>query len=201
MNYEASTSGQFPKTFINSGSTMHSAISILRQILVSLTLLSMISCGSDDKSREQAQIIDMSFDQSVIAVGESAVLTVRFFYSVDLVFDDQDSVIVLLRVPSELQFRLGSSVIQQATDGTTVGPRISNCAGSGETFLEFNFDRRALQLASDPEGKANAALLLTFDAVAANPQTPVVGDAANQQINFRCGEDLIGDSIVNIAIN
>lgn len=156
--------------------------------------------GDDDNSGLVAQIIEMFFTDDTIRVGEGTVLHVLFSYSSDRVFDENEMVSVVVRLPAETTFRNGTAEIQRPADDESVGAQIFDCPASGEQFLLFDLDENDLATAGNPDGDADAELTLTVDALLANPDARIQATARENGVPFACGEPFIADMEASLAI-
>jgi hypothetical protein len=153
---------------------------VLRAVWVALLTIGLGSCSGDDEDDDpdffdDAEVVDLSLEDSTIEVNEATILAVEFSFDFSRVFDDDENVVIVVRLPEGIEFRDGTSEIDGIDGDEEVGAQIVRCSGSDETFLIFDMDRFDLDDASNPPGDADAVLTLTIegsDEVASKPLMP-----------------------------
>jgi hypothetical protein len=142
----------------------------------------------------------VSLDESVLTVGASTVAGVKFTFSSDDVFDDDRNVVVSVRLPDELAYRIGTAEIKQPIDDREVEPAIETC-GDGTSFLIFDLDEDDLAAAENPDGDADAELRFTVDAVAIGTGDSVLASAHNDAIIAGCDAPFIGERAAAVTVS
>ena len=176
-------------------------LSLLIGACMLMTSVTLTACNSDnDNSGISARIVEFFLDDNTIAIGESTVLRTRFTFSADRVFDDGEHVMIVIRLPQEVGFRVGSAELQRPISDRDVGAQITNCPDTGEQFLLFDLDDNDLLTVTNPDGEADAELSLTVDALTATPSTIIQGIAQNNTVLFSCGAPFISDRDLAIQI-
>lgn len=177
---------------------------LLKALLLLLLALSVGSCSSDsdddDDFFEDADVIDLSVEDSNIEVGEGTVLAVEFSFDADRVFNDGDNVVVVVKLPEGLEFRDGTSEIDGVDGDDSLGAQIVRCSGSNETYLIFDMDEFDLDNASNPPGDADAVLTMTVDGVAPVDFETIEATAGDNEPLFECGERFISDEQAAITV-
>lgn len=154
--------------------------------------LCLVACGSDGDDRDDgnftdsASVVDLRADDTTIRVGEGTVVTLDFTYDTDDVFDDNDAVNLVVRIPSGLSYRDDTSEVDSVGGDQKVGARITPCAG-GETYLTYILDEFDLDGAENPPGDADARLTFTVDAITGGTTHTLSARAATFNSAFTCG--------------
>ena len=124
-------------------------------------------------------------------------MSVEFTFDRENVFDDSDSVDVVVKIPNEVSYREGTAEVDEDVGGDNdVSPEITLCA-DGSSFLRFNLDENDLKDAENPEGDADARLTLTIDSVGGPGSFVIEGRADENSAPFGCvGSFLAEDRVV-----
>lgn len=171
----------------------------------SLIVLSLAACGGSDGDDSgpglgTAGVVSLELDDNLIEVGDGTVLRVGFSFSSSRVFDDNENVEVVVRVPEEASFRLGTAEIQVPASDNAVGAQITNCVATGEQFLLFDLDENDLALAENPSGDADAELSLTIDGDQAGESLSVQAAASSEGVPFSCGAPFPAQAEVTLSV-
>ena len=153
--------------------------------------------GGDDEDFffDDAGVDDIDVDDSTIHAGGSTIVRVNFSYSASDVFENNERIVVVVRLPPELRYREGTAEIQ-TTFGSDdeVDPQGGICSDSGETFLVFDLDDRDLSDAENPGGDADAQLSLTVDALVPGGNVVIDATARERSVAFSCGQSFFSDA-------
>lgn len=176
-------------------------------ITISLLAFATISCGGGDDDPfffddGDTEVEDIFTDDNNLRVGEATVVRTRFSFDNEDVFGDDESVSVIVRLPSELRFRLATAEIQEVgSDDNEVGAQVFNCP-TGEQYLLFELDDNDLSGAEDPSGDADAELSLTVDAVSPALSGAVISALASRNsFGFNCGDVFESEDADVVIIN
>lgn len=174
--------------------------------LLALSCLSVAGCNSDsdddDDFFNSARVVDLALQDSTIRVGEGTVVAVNFSFDASRVFNDGDSVIVVVRLPAELEYRDGTAEIDGlGGEDDGVGAQVVRCGNLGESYLIFDMDEFDLDQAENPSGDGDAVLTLTVDGI--DPlQFGTIEAAANGETSplFTCGGSFASDEEVSLSV-
>lgn len=140
---------------------------ISKNLLPLLCLLSLIApiigCGNGGSSDDHkpVTVTDIFTDDPSVVVGDDVDLTVQFSFANEAVVDNHHTVVVVVRVPNGLTFENGTARIDEIGGNDKVIPGIEVC-GNGDTFLTFVLEKNVLENASDPDGSADAKLIMAL---------------------------------------
>ena len=124
----------------------------------------------------------------------------KFSFSSDDVFNDNNIVSVVLQIPKELSFRLGTGEIQSRIGkDNEVGAVITNCP-NGEQYLLFELDDNDLSGASNPSGDADAELTVTVDSNNTSQAAVIQAFASRDSAFFACDQPFEGEDSEVIRI-
>ena len=172
---------------------MTTAVSLARASLcsiffIAITFLMGVGCGGDAfDGDDDVGVIRVRADDEVVRVGDETVIRIRFEFSSDDVFNDDDDVFLVVRLPREVTFRNDSSEIQSFFGDEDVDAIVTRCDDTGETFLSYRLDDNDLDRAEDPSGDADAELAFTVDAVMTGDDEVISAAANDNPIAFDCG--------------
>ena len=163
-----------------------SALVSKSKLFLVILLLTFVSCGSDDEDifdvligeGEGALVTSIRVEESVVAVGESTIARVEFTFSAGGVFDLDNRVVVVVKIPASLLYRPGTGEVDRIIDDRNVEPLTTVC-DDGSSFVEFTLSDRDLVSAINPEGDADARLSFTLDSSSVDP---VAGTSESQAI-------------------
>lgn len=162
-------------------------------------LFSFGGCGSggDNDNFESPEVTDMDLEDETIAAGEGTVLAVEFSFDRANIFDDNDEVVVVVRLPNGITYREGTAEIDEDAGGDNdISPEITLCS-DGTTFLRFSLDENDLQSAENPDGDGDARLTMTIDSLRSLGSVILEGRADENSAPFGCsGSFLAEDRVV-----
>ena len=111
-----------------------------------------------------------------------------------------DNVVVVVRLPPELEYRDDTSEIDGSAGDDKVGAQVTHCADTGETFLVYDLDRFDLDEARNPSGDADARLTLTIDGVLPTSSTEIGARAEENGVSFSCGGVFLPDESIVVDV-
>lgn len=159
-----------------------------------LSALLMTSCGGGDGG-DSVEVTQISVDRSFLTVGDRSVINVEFSFSSDDVFNHDRTAYVVVKLPREVSFQLGSAEIQRPFDDNRVSPQINTCS-DGTTYLSFAFDDRDLIDARNPGGDGDAQVNFTVRANSRGSGVIISGEASESPIATRCGTSLSDEQAI-----
>ena len=165
-------------------------------------LFSFGGCGSegDDDNFESPEITDMDLEEEAIRPLEGTVLAVEFSFDRSNVFDDNDEVAVVVRLPNGIIYREGTAEIDEDSGGDNgVNPETTLCS-DGTAFVRFNFDENDLSGAEDPDGDGDARLTLTIDALRVLGSAVIEARADENSAPFGCNGSFLAEDRVVLTV-
>ena len=170
---------------------------ITRTLIGIIGLLVLAGCNGSGSSG--SGVDSLAVEPGVLAPGQASVVTVKFSFSSDDVFDEDEDVRVVVQLPSQVRYRPGSSEITRVLDDHSVDPVHVGSCGDGSSFIEYNFNEFDLDDASNPSGDADAELTFTVDAVLTGSAT-IRGAADNNGVAYACEVPFNGDKSVAVVV-
>lgn len=158
----------------------------LRYLPFVIGALSFAACGgggSDDGT--EATVVKMNSNPSTVVLNAGSVISVEFSYSANDVIDHGDRVDLVLKLPSGVQYRPGTSDIKRPIDDKQVEPEQVFSCSNGSSFVHYSFGRGELTDATNPSGDADAELRLTLDSTARG-SFEVLSQASSASVVFTC---------------
>lgn len=172
----------------------------MKRYLLSLQCVLVLACaacggGSGGNSNGVTDVQEISSDDSVVPLGGGTVFRVDFSIDEDDIFNDDDSMYLVVFVPRQLAYRAGSAEIDGRTtqQDDSVDPVIVRCA-NGDAYLSFTLDRYSLDNAEPPSNDSDAQLKLTLNGVVAGNNVVVDAAADDSPVPFGCLQGLIPDA-------
>ena len=150
--------------------------------------------GSDGTDATTIQI-----DDSVIATGQSTVVTTGFSFDSDAVFDENHNVVLVIHIPRGLSFHGDAGEINLPTGSDRrVGAEITACSG-GDYYVVFDLDRSDLLTATNPTGDADAEIKFQLDAHTATT-TILEARADEDHGQYACGQEFSAQAVASIEV-
>lgn len=150
-----------------------------------------VGCGGNG-STSGGSAVSLVLDSSVLNVGQSSVATLEFSFKADEVFNHGENVAITVRLPAGVGFHPESGEIDlPGGSDESVGNQVTNCGGTGESYVVFNLGRQDLLLAVNPDGDADARLTFTVDGISA-VNSSMDARAADDSA-FTCGQTFVAD--------
>lgn len=142
-------------------------------------------CGGDDNNGS-VNVTEVSTNPGVVRSGNQSVVTVRFSYEANQLFDDNERVLLTVQLPSGVTYKAGSAEIDRPLDDDSVSPEGIITCPDGSSFVSFDFDRQDLALATNPGGNADGRL--TFTGITSGGATNVLinASASADGVEFSC---------------
>lgn len=171
-------------------------------LCVSLLLFGVGGCtdSTDYNGNSSTEVTDISSGEDSLQVGEKVVFYFDFNFDENSVFSGGGQVNLVVVVPPQLSFMLGSAEINGAGgDDVSVVPYATRCR-NGFTFLQFNLDDNDLQNAYSPDSGSESQLTMTL-AGRLRSDYVVVEAAANEgYIDFGCDQDFVADTTEAVMV-
>jgi len=176
------------------------------RLFLVLTALSFAGCSSNDDNGDDffnsARVVDLAVEDSTIHVGDGTVLAVNFSFDASNVFNDDDNVSVVVRLPEGIEYRDDTSEIDGVSGDDGVGAQVVRCVASGETYLIYDLDRFDLDNAANPAGDGDAVITLTIDATKRGDFATIEAAADGDRTPlFSCGSSFASDEQVSIEVD
>lgn len=176
----------------------------LRFTLMSIIALGLVGCGGDDDddddfTGENAEVVELGAEDTSLRVGDATVVRTDITFSDDEVFNDNRSVVVVVKLPAGLRFREGTAEVQGSGGDEQIGARVSRCS-NGETFVEFEVDDDDLDFAENPDGDADGRITFTVDAVSVQGLVNIEGRAGYDSLFYTCDQQFLSDTATIISI-
>lgn len=172
-------------------------------LLLSCSLLAGLSaCGSDDDDEDDggSRVTSVNLDDNPISLGGETVLYTEFSFSSDDIFDDDQNVFVVVKLPNTVRYKAGTTEIDRPTgEDHGVDPRVTSCP-NGETFLAFDLDEDDLASAANPDGDADARLNMVLVGTQLSLAATIEAAARNNNILYGCDQPFFSDAVTTIRI-
>jgi hypothetical protein len=158
-----------------------------------------IGCGLGDDD-DDSRVRSVSIEDASLQVGGESVVRVRFEFSEDDIFGDNDEVQLAIRLPRSLRFRSGSAEVQGLFDDEDVSARVVGCSEDSTTLVFFSLDDDDLSGARNPSGDSDAELAFAVDAVAEQTEGFIEAKAQSDFIESSCGQVFLADAITSVTV-
>jgi len=162
-----------------------------------LTLVFQTACGDGDD--DVTEVVRLSVDDSLVRVGEGSVVRAGVSFSREDVFQDNDEIVLLVRLPQEVFLRRGTSEVQGRFSDEDIGAQIVSC-DNGEIVLIFELDDNDLRFADDPSGDSNAEISFTISANAPVENGVISAIAVDTVFFSVCDDSVLFDAQTLISI-
>lgn len=165
-----------------------------------IPLSSIVGCSSNNDDGGSAFVNELGIEQSSLVLGQESVLTVKFSFSADDVFENEEEVGISVRLPSQLAFKDGSAEIKRIIDDHGVSPAgIASCSDSS-SFVSFSFSRSDLIDANNPGGNADAELRFTVTAKSRGTGSQVLALAKENGAAVNCTTDFDSQAALVVTV-
>jgi hypothetical protein len=132
-------------------------------------------------------------------IGEPAIFQIDFDYNSSDVFDDGDTVSLVVKVPAQLEYLRNSARLNQwGSDDLLTTPYVRKCL-DGTTYLAFVFDDNDLD-DGQSDGNSDAQLSVTLVANRPGQEVTVEATAALNGVSYGCREDFVADQQETVDI-
>jgi hypothetical protein len=159
-------------------------------VLLSCLAVALLGCGSgtDYARGGSTQVVEMSVDDSTIAVGEGTVTKIQFTFNQNDVFFDNGEVNLVVRLPRQLSYRDNSAEIDlPGSRDRDQDPQVTRCF-DGESFLVFQFDESDLAGVNYPLDSSSTQLKLTVDGKRVGSNLAIQAAADEGTIGYTCSQ-------------
>lgn len=159
-------------------------------VIFSLALIVLSSSGcADDNNTE---VTDIYTANSTMEVEEPAIFQIDFDYNSDNVFNDGDTVNLVVKVPAQLSYLRNSAKLNQwGSNDLSATPYVRKCL-DGTTYLAFVFDDNDLDNGQS-SNNSDAELSLTLVGQRPGTEIAVEATAALNSVPYGCREDFVAD--------
>ena len=157
-------------------------------LFLSIMCLSVSGCSDN----ENTEVTDIYTANSTIEIDEPAIFDVDFDFNSNDVFDDGETVSLVVKVPAGLSYLRGSAQLNQwGSNDLAVPPVIRRCT-DGSTYLAFVFDDNDLD-DGQSSGNADAELSLTLVGARRGQALAVEATASIESVPYGCRETFTAD--------
>jgi hypothetical protein len=155
---------------------------------LALVVLSTSGCADDNNT----EVTDIYTANSTMEVEEPAIFQIEFDYNSEKVFNDGDTVSLVVKIPAQLSYLRNSAELNQwGGDDMMATPFVRTCL-DGTTYLAFVFDDNDLD-DSQSSNDSDAELSITLVAKRQGTEIPVEATAAIESVPYGCREDFVAD--------
>ena len=172
----------------------------IRKLFSCSVCLFLSACGGGGGSSEDPYAQQANFSDNPIRVQQSSTLAVVFTYSAERVYGDNDTVHVVVRLPAELSYHNWSSAIDSLGGDVGVVPTIVPCAGVGDTYLVYEFNRTTLINATNPLDETSARLTLRLDGNESANDTETKVAAFGDDYAFDCAQEFNSQQTAELTV-
>ncbi len=170
-------------------------------LLTAFPALTACSSGSSDPGTN-ARVDNLNLEDHTVLQGQDTTLDIEFSFATDRIFDQQESVIIALKLPTGIDFVSGTSSVDSAIGGVSVDPEARLPCLDGGELLSFNLDSNDLRGARDPSGPSDARLTLGVNAGVNSPGNGVIESRAGyERAVGACDESFVGEAAVVISVS
>jgi len=153
-------------------------------------VFALVAAGCADN--QGTKVTDVSTSNSVIELQEPAIFEIDFDYASDDVFNDGDTVSLVVKVPPQLSYLQNSARLNQwGGNDLTATPARRTCS-DGTTYLAFVFDDNDLDNAHS-SNNADAELSVTLVGKSRGQEISVEATASTDNVDYGCLEDFVAD--------
>jgi hypothetical protein len=172
----------------------------IKTLLALSLIVGCCSCGSDSDSFGYARVENLAAADRSLSVGEGTALAADFSFDRGSVADG-DRVFLIVQLPPGFEYRDGTSELETTSGDKKIGPQLTTCDATGESYLLYDMDRFDLENTLAPSRNAEARLKFTIDAVQRVDVGVVRAYADSDRPIFGCGQDFITDEEVAIEVD
>lgn len=161
-----------------------------KPLVFAIIMFLLCSCGSsDDDNGTGAEVTDLAVGSTSLQLGEQTVVAVKFTYSADDIFDNGENVVVVVKLPNGVSLVEGTSEVDSIFGDEEVTPSVNVCKQTGESFVIYDLDESDLDLASNPDGDADAKLNFTIRGVrTTDGEVLLEARAENNSVLYTCDQ-------------
>lgn len=168
---------------------------LITRLVFCVVPLAMIACAED----QNTEVTEVYTANSTIELLEPAIFEINFDYNYNDVFDDGDTVSLVVKVPPQLEYLKNSAELNEwGSNDQYVNPFARKCA-DGTTYLAFVFDDNDLDNAYSPDN-ADAQLSITLVGVRRGQEVTVEATASSDNVPYGCREDFTADDSETIEV-
>ena len=173
-------------------------------------VISLAACGGSGGSDgnnssgsgepQDARVVSMSLDNSVLLVGEIGTLSIEPTFAKSRVAAGE-RVAIVLRLPQGVRYQQEGSAIQTTSGFRGVGAVVTKCA-DGTSFAALDLGSAELADSQDPDGAEDADTRLIIGMVAESPTAPVPvqAAAADNSLGFSCDSGFEQEDEVDVEV-
>lgn len=171
-------------------------------LLIGAVGLWLCGCASDSGNYGGGitEVLEISSDDATIPLGDGGVVRFNFAFDENEVFDDNKEVMLVVKLPRQLQYRANSAEIDKVgSRDRDVDPRVRTCA-NGDSYLIFTLGESQLKNANPP-ADGDAQLKMTLDGEKAGRLVSMEAAADDNFVPYGCNDtfDFDEQEVVNVG--